>query len=86
MVQRCDHSFHYGNTSGNLLSNGYRQQWMHRKHQALKLTSYVPATMAVCFLIMIMMFKAKGGYKAESVTDAGGSSEADGNSSDEDTV
>ena len=59
---------------------------LHGGRQALKLTSYVPATMAVCYLILIMMFKAKGGYKAESVTDTGGSSEASENSSDEDTV
>ena len=35
--------------------------------QALKLTAYVPATMAVCYLILILMFKAKGGYKPVSV-------------------
>ncbi|MFY9252279.1 MAG: MFS transporter [Fuerstiella sp.] len=35
--------------------------------QALKLTAYVPATMAICYLILILMFKAKGGYKPVSV-------------------
>ncbi len=35
--------------------------------QALKLTAYVPAAMAVCYLILILMFKAKGGYKPVTV-------------------
>jgi hypothetical protein len=39
--------------------------------QALKLTAYVPATMAVCYLLLILMFKAKGGYKAVHVGDEG---------------
>jgi len=30
---------------------------------ALKLTSFVPALMAVLYLILILYFKAKGGYK-----------------------
>jgi hypothetical protein len=34
---------------------------------ALKLTAYVPATMAVCYLLLILFFKAKGGYKALNV-------------------
>jgi MFS family permease len=32
--------------------------------QALTLTSYVPATMAVLYLLLILYFKATGGYKA----------------------
>lgn len=36
--------------------------------QALKLTSFVPATMAVCYLLLILYFKAKGGYKAVHVS------------------
>jgi MFS family permease len=32
--------------------------------EALKWTSAVPATMAVCFLLLLLYFKAKGGYKA----------------------
>ena len=40
--------------------------------QALKLTAYVPATMAICYLLLILMFKAKGGYKAVHVGDGGG--------------
>ena len=35
--------------------------------QALKLTAYVPATMAVCYLLLILFFKAKGGYKVVHV-------------------
>ena len=34
---------------------------------ALKLTAYVPATMAVCYLLLILYFKARGGYKAVNV-------------------
>ena len=37
--------------------------------QALKLTSFVPATMAVCYLLLILYFKAKGGYKAIHVSE-----------------
>ncbi|MEZ6032291.1 MAG: MFS transporter [Planctomycetaceae bacterium] len=37
--------------------------------QALKLTAYVPATMAVCYLLLILYFKAKGGYKAVHVSE-----------------
>jgi hypothetical protein len=38
--------------------------------QALKLTAYVPATMAVCYLILILYFKSKGGYRPVSVAEA----------------
>jgi hypothetical protein len=31
---------------------------------ALKLTAYVPAAMAVCYLLLILYFKSIGGYKA----------------------
>lgn len=34
---------------------------------ALKKTAYVPATMAVCYLLLILYFKARGGYKAVNV-------------------
>ncbi len=34
---------------------------------ALKLTAYVPATMAVCYLILILYFKSRGGYKSLNV-------------------
>jgi MFS family permease len=40
--------------------------------QALKLTAYVPAAMAVCYLLLILYFKAKGGYKAVHVGEGGG--------------
>lgn len=40
---------------------------IHGGKEALKLTAYVPATMAVCYLLLILMFKAKGGYKPVSV-------------------
>lgn len=34
---------------------------------ALKLTAYVPATMAVLYLLLILYFKSRGGYKALNV-------------------
>jgi MFS family permease len=33
--------------------------------QALTWTAYVPATMAVCYLLLVLYFLARGGYKAE---------------------
>ena len=36
---------------------------------ALKLTAYVPATMALCYLLLILYFKARGGYKALNVAE-----------------
>jgi hypothetical protein len=33
--------------------------------QALKLTAIVPTTMAVCYLLLILYFRSKGGYTAE---------------------
>jgi MFS family permease len=43
---------------------------------ALKLTSFVPATMAVFYLLLILYFKAIGGYKALHVNDEGEHSSA----------
>ena len=37
---------------------------LHGSRMALKLTSYIPATMAVLYLLLILYFKATGGYKA----------------------
>ena len=34
---------------------------------ALKLTSYVPAGMAVLYLLLILYFKGRGGYQAVHV-------------------
>jgi MFS family permease len=42
---------------------------LHGGRMALKLTSVVPAIMAVGFLLLILFFKAKGGYKAKHVAD-----------------
>ena len=36
---------------------------------ALKLTAFVPATMAVCYLLLMIYFRARGGYKALSVAE-----------------
>jgi len=36
---------------------------------ALKLTAYVPAVMAICYLLLILYFKARGGYKALNVAE-----------------
>jgi hypothetical protein len=35
---------------------------------ALKLTAYVPAAMAVLYLMLILYFRARGGYKAVQVS------------------
>jgi MFS family permease len=37
---------------------------IHGGREALKLTSYVPATMAVLYLLLVLYFRATGGYKA----------------------
>ncbi|MEK0448917.1 MAG: hypothetical protein RL088_1185 [Verrucomicrobiota bacterium] len=42
---------------------------IHGGKTALKLTAYVPAMMAVIFLLLILFFKAQGGYKALNVED-----------------
>jgi MFS family permease len=42
---------------------------IHGGKTALKLTAYVPAMMAVIFLLLIFFFKAQGGYKALNVED-----------------
>ena len=39
---------------------------------ALKLTSYVPAAMAVLYLLLILFFKARGGYKPVEVAESSG--------------
>ena len=39
--------------------------------RALRLTSYVPLTMAVLYLLMILGFRATGGYKAVHIAGAG---------------
>jgi MFS family permease len=36
---------------------------------ALKMTAYVPATMAICYLLLILYFKTQGGYKALNVSE-----------------
>ncbi len=41
---------------------------LHGGRTALKLTSYVPLTMALIYLLLILYFKATGGYKAIHVT------------------
>lgn len=45
---------------------------LHGGRTALKITSFVPATMAVCFLLLLLYFKAIGGYKPVHVSDASG--------------
>jgi hypothetical protein len=43
---------------------------LHGGRTALKLTSFVPLAMAVLYLLLILYFKAKGGYKAVHVEGA----------------
>lgn len=38
--------------------------------KALQYTAYVPATMAILYLLLILYFQAKGGYKAKSIDGA----------------
>jgi MFS family permease len=45
---------------------------LHGGRMALKLTSYVPAAMAVLYLLLILFFKARGGYKAVEVAESSG--------------
>jgi MFS family permease len=45
---------------------------LHGGRMALKLTSYVPAGMAVLYLLLILYFKARGGYKAVEVAESSG--------------
>lgn len=44
---------------------------LHGGRTALKLTSFVPLTMAVIYLLMILYFKAIGGYKAVHIEGTG---------------
>ncbi|HTD66143.1 MAG TPA: MFS transporter, partial [Candidatus Limnocylindria bacterium] len=44
---------------------------LHGGKMALKLTSFVPATMAVLYLLLILYFKARGGYKQVHIEGAG---------------
>jgi hypothetical protein len=41
---------------------------------ALKVTAAIPLTMAVCYLILILVFKAKGGYRAVHLEGSGSAS------------
>src|SRR5262249_15027210 len=38
---------------------------------ALRVTAAVPATMAVCYLLLILYFKARGGYKQVHIEGSG---------------
>ena len=42
---------------------------LHGSRMALKLTSLVPATMAAIYLLMILYFKSRGGYRAQELID-----------------
>jgi MFS family permease len=44
---------------------------LHGGRTALKVTAFVPATMAVLYLLLILYFKAKGGYKQVHIEGAG---------------
>ena len=39
--------------------------------KALQITSWVPATMAAFYLLLLLYFKAKGGYKAVHIEGSG---------------
>ena len=42
---------------------------LHGGREALRLTSYVPAVMAILYLLLILFFKSKGGYKALTISE-----------------
>lgn len=42
---------------------------LHGGRSALKMTAAVPATMAVCYLLLILYFQTQGGYKAVHLSD-----------------
>jgi hypothetical protein len=44
---------------------------LHGGRTALKLTSYVPLTMAVLYFLLIVYFKAQGGYKQVHIEGVG---------------
>ncbi len=44
---------------------------LHGGRMALKMTAAIPATMAVLYLVLILYFKAKGGYKAVHIIGVG---------------
>ncbi|MBA4029999.1 MAG: MFS transporter [Planctomyces sp.] len=47
-----------------------QQAGIYGGQMALKLTAYVPATMAVCYLLLIIYFRMIGGYKPKTVDQA----------------
>ncbi|MFC1759637.1 sugar MFS transporter [Planctomycetota bacterium] len=51
---------------------------LHGSRMALKLTAVVPAVMGVCYLLLILYFKATGGYKPLVINEDGSVSEAAG--------
>ena len=44
-----------------------KETTLHGSRMALKLTAIVPMAMAVIYLLMILYFKAKGGYRAQEI-------------------
>ncbi|MEZ6123901.1 MAG: hypothetical protein R3C49_12080 [Planctomycetaceae bacterium] len=50
-----------------VIHDGFDQQFEHVLWRAQNAASLVRRTMAVCYLLLILGFKAKGGYKAASV-------------------
>ena len=43
-----------------------KQAGLYGSRMAIRITALIPATMAVCYLLMILGFKAKGGYRAQA--------------------
>ena len=44
---------------------------LHGGREALRLTSFVPAAMALLYLVLILYFKSKGGYKTVHIEGSG---------------
>ena len=53
---------------------------------ALKVTAMIPATMALCYLMMIIYFRAIGGYKAVELDQSGHTHESSMSPSAEDAI
>jgi MFS family permease len=54
--------------------------------RALQITAAVPATMAVCYLIIVFYFMARGGYKAVHLDSSGREIEVKHDASEEDAI
>ena len=57
------------NTTAQKDKDGVTAATLHGGRMALKYTAIVPAVMAICYLLLILYFKAKGGYSQVHIED-----------------